>query len=71
MANTIKQLASFAVLSVNGGDRISYTFDEIDADTGDVISGNNKSSFFCVDSALESKITEIRNYIRENKLADE
>ena len=71
MANTIKQLASFAVLSVNGGDRISYTFDEIDAETGDMISSNNKGSFFCVDSALKSKITGIRNYIQENKLADE
>ena len=27
---TIKQLASFAVLNVNGGDRISFTFDEED-----------------------------------------
>ena len=71
MANTIKQLASFAVLSVNGGDRISYTFDEIDAETGDMISSNNKGSFFCVDSALKSKITGIRNYIQENKLAEE
>ena len=71
MANTIKQLASFAVLNVNGGDRISYTFDEIDAETGDMISSNNKGSFFCVDSTLKSKITGIRNYIQENKLADE
>ena len=41
---TIKQLASFAVLNVNGGDRVTYTFDEIDADTGDLISSNNKGS---------------------------
>lgn len=67
---TIKQLASFAVLNVNGGDRISYTFDEIDADTGDVISTNNKGSFFAVDSALKGKITGIRNYIADNKLSD-
>lgn len=67
---TIKQLASFAVLNVNGGDRISYTFDEIDADTGDVISTNNKGSFFAVDSALKGKITGIRNYIIENKLSE-
>lgn len=70
MANTIKQLASFAVLNVNGGDRVSYTFDEIDAETGDLISPNNKGSFFAVDSALKSKITGIRNYIAENKLAE-
>ena len=71
MANTIKQLASFAVLNVNGGDRISYTYDEIDAETGDVISSNNKGSFFCVDSALKGKITGIRNYIQEHKLDEE
>ena len=67
---TIKQLASFAVLNVNGGDRISYTFDEIDAETGDMISSNNKGSFFVVDSGLKGKITSIRNYISENKLAE-
>lgn len=71
MANTIKQLASFAVLNVNGGDRISYTYDEIDAETGDVISSNNKGSFFCVDSGLKGKITSIRKYIQENKLDEE
>jgi hypothetical protein len=65
---TIKQLASFAVLNVNGGDRISFTYDEIDADTGDMISSNNKGSFFCVDGSLKGKITSIRNYINENKL---
>lgn len=67
---TIKQLASFAVLNVNGGDRISYTYDEIDAETGDVVSANNKGSFFAVDPALKSKITSIRNYISENKLSE-
>lgn len=71
MANTIKQLASFAVLSVNGGNRVTYTYDEIDAETGDMISSNNKGSFFCVDSALKSKITGIRNYITENKLTED
>lgn len=64
---TIKQLASFAVLNVNGGDRISYTYDEIDAETGDVVSSNNKGSFFAVDSTLKSRISEIRQYIADNK----
>lgn len=67
---TIKQLASFAVLNVNGGDRISFTFDEIDADTGDMISSNNKGSFFAVDPTLKGKITQLRNYIIENKLSE-
>ena len=68
MANTIKQLASFAVLNVNGGDRVTYTYDEIDADTGDMISSNNKGNFFAVDSALKKNINAIRTYISENKL---
>ena len=68
---TKKQLASFAVLNINGGDRISYTFDEIDMETGDMISSNNKGNFFVVDSGLKGKITAIRNYIQENKLDQE
>ena len=68
MANTIKQLASFAVLNVNGGNRISYTYDEINGETGDVISSNNKESFFVVDSNLMMDIDSIREYIKNKKL---
>ena len=68
MVNTIKQLASFAALNVNGGDRISYTFDEIDAETGDMISSNNKGNFFVVDEELRTLIEATRQYIRDNKL---
>lgn len=70
MANTIKQLASFAVLNVNGGERVSYTYDEIDADTGEMISANNKGNFYAVDDDLKKEIDDIRNYISEKKLAD-
>ena len=70
MANTIKQLASFAVLNVNGGDRITYTYDEFDAETGEMISSNNKGNFFAVDSALKKNINAIRTYISENKLGE-
>lgn len=68
---TIKQLASFAVINVNGGDRISYTYDEIDQDTGDMSSQNNKGNFYVVDATLKGKITGIRNYIEDNKLSEE
>lgn len=66
----MKQLSSFMALSVNGGDRISYTYDEIDPDTGDLVSGNNKESFFIVDEPLRKHVEAIRKFIRENKLAD-
>ena len=68
---SIKQLASFAVLNVNGGQRISYTFDEIDAESGDIVSANQRGSFFCVDDALTKEIDDIREYIKEHKLSEE
>ena len=68
---TIKQLASFAVLNVNGGQRISYTFDEIDAETGDVVSSNQKGSFYVVDDTLKSEIEDIRTFIQEHRLNEE
>lgn len=67
---TIKQLASFAVLNVNGGDRITYTYDEIDADTGEMVSSNNKGNFFAVDANLKKNINAIRTYISNNKLGE-
>lgn len=66
----MKQLSSYMVLNVNGGDRISYTYDTIDAGTGDVIASNTKESFFVVDETLRGHIEAIRDFIRENKLAD-
>lgn len=65
----MKQLSSFMALSVNGGDRISFTYDEIDPETGNLVSTNNKESFFVVDDALRAHVEAIRDYIRENKLA--
>lgn len=64
----MKQLSSFVVLSINGGYRISYTFDEINEETGDLVSQNNKESFFAVDADLKESIEKIRGFIQENKL---
>ena len=64
----MRQLCSFAVLNVNGGDRVSYTYDEIDDQTGDVISSNNKGSFFVVDKTLKKNVDAVRTFIQENKL---
>ena len=64
----MKQLSTFSVLNVNGGDRISFTYDEVDGDTGNVISTNNKESFFVVDAGLREDVEGIRNYIRTNRL---
>jgi hypothetical protein len=66
----MKQLSSFMALAVNGGDRISYTYDEIDESTGDLVSTNNKESFFVVDDGLRGHLNAIRDYIRQNRLAE-
>lgn len=65
----MKQLSSFMALNVNGGDRISYTYDEIDGESGNLIASNTKESFFVVDDELREHVNAIRDYIRENKLA--
>lgn len=66
----MKQLSSFLALSVNGGDRISYTYDTIDEGTGDVIASNTKESFFVVDEELRSHVEAIRDHIRQTRLAE-
>lgn len=66
----MKQLSSYMVLSVSGGDRISLTFDEINDETGDVESTNNKATFFVTDADLRSHVEAIRDWIRQNKLAE-
>ena len=65
----MKQLSSFMALNVNGGDRVSFTYDEVDPETGDLVSSNNKGSFFVVDEGLRGHIDAVRDYIREHKLA--
>lgn len=65
---TIKQLSSFLALSVNGGDRVSYTYDVIDAETGEVVDANVKESFFVTTEELRAHLNGVRDYIRENKL---
>lgn len=66
----MKQLSSFMVLNVDGGDRVSYTYNEIDDETGELISTNNKKNFYAIDNELKGHIEAIRDYIRTNKLEE-
>ena len=66
----MKQLSSFMVLNINGGDRISFTYDEINSENGELISSNNKKSFYVVDQNLSSAIEQVREYLKQNKLGD-
>ena len=64
----MKQLSSVLILSVNGSERISYTYDTIDAETGELIDANTKENFFAIDETLRGHIEAIRDYIRTHKL---
>ena len=66
----MKQLSSYMVLNVNGGDRVSFTYDEINEDTGELIRTNVKENFFVVDSGLRETIEDVRNWIRTHKLTE-
>ena len=64
----MKRLSSFAVINIDGGDRISFTYDEINDETGEPISKNNKQSFYVVNADLQLNIDAVKDFIREHKL---
>ena len=66
----MKQLSSFMVLNIGGGDRVTYTYDNIYDNTGEPISRNNKGNFYVVDDELREHIKAIRDFIKNNKLND-
>ena len=59
----VKQLSGFAIVNVNGGHRISYTYDELD-NNGELISSNKKKSFYAVGEILEH-VTAISAVIKD------
>lgn len=66
----MKQLSGFLVVSVNGGDRIGFSYDTIDDNSGTVVETGTRETFFATDNTLRKHIEAIREYIRKNKLAE-
>ena len=65
----MKQLSSFMVMDVDGGTRISYTYDEIDPDNGSIIRHNVKENFFAIDESFKADIRKVQDYIRNKRLS--
>lgn len=63
----MKKITSFTHHISAEGDRISYTFSELDGD-GNLISQNNRKNFVVTDNGLKAHIDAINAYIAENKL---
>lgn len=65
----MKKVTSFTHLITGEGNRIAYTYSELDS-TGNLISQNNKGNFVAVDPELVSHINAINNYINNKKLQE-
>ena len=63
----MKKLTSFSLFKSTEGNRISFSFSEID-DKGNIESRNNKGSFIVMDNTLMEHINAIKQYINENHL---
>lgn len=65
----MKKLTSFTAHVTAEGQRISYTYSEID-ETGNLKSQNNRENFIVMDATLLEHIEAINDYIKENKLGE-
>lgn len=63
----MKKVTSFTHLITGEGDRIAFTFSEID-ETGMVISQNNKKNFVVANEEMLGHIDAIKKYIQETFL---
>ena len=63
----MKQISGFSAISINGGTRISYTYDEINDTNGELISQNIKKSFYVVDSDMQKHINAIFESLKERE----
>jgi hypothetical protein len=66
----MKVLTSFTHFKTGEGDRISYTYSEVDGD-GNVLSQQNKGNFIMLDDQLKDCVETISRFIKENKLGGE
>ena len=66
----MKKLTSFTHLITGEGNRIAFTYSEIDEE-GNLKSQNNKGNFVAVDPDLVTHINAINDYITRNKLEKE
>jgi len=65
----MKKLTSFTAHVTAEGQRISYTYSEIDI-AGNLKSQNNRENFIVMDAELMEHIAAINAYISENKLGE-
>ncbi len=60
----MKKLSAVAIVTTAEGERVSYTYMELD-DGGNIISQNNRASFVALDDALLAAIATLKNAVNE------
>lgn len=60
----MKKVTSFTHLITGEGDRIAFTYSEMD-ENGAIISQNNKKNFVVADEEIVGHINAIKKYIQE------
>ena len=68
---TMNRLTSFGCFNTGEGDRISFTYSVIDADTGEIVEQNKKGTFLVLDDTVQEHLNSIRNYIKNKYLTQE
>lgn len=58
----MKKLTAIAVVTTAEGERVSYTYTELDAD-GNITSQNNRASFVALDEDLLAAIATLKNAV--------
>lgn len=66
----MKQLSSVMAMDVAGGTRISYTYNVIDDESGEVVTANEVGTFFVTDATLQGQVDAVMDYVRQHKLAE-
>jgi len=65
----MKVLKGFQKIDWNGMPRIAYIYSEVDDESGDIISDNNRGNFVVTDGTLKEHVAAIDEYITEKHLS--
>ena len=60
----MKKLSAVAIVTTAEGERVSYTYAELDND-GNITSQNNRASFVALDDALLAAISTLKTAVNE------
>ena len=64
----MRVLTSITQFKTGEGMRVSYTFSEVDENTGKIVSQNNRENFIATDAEFVEKLSEVEDYIKRTKL---